>query len=352
APPPPAASWWGGGDPLAQTITVTNDMFIKQVKLIYTQKPAVWTEVRLVECAIGYPDRKKVMAVKRLLPNDIVLDSWTTFQFDNIVYIKEGEQYALIIACPDPSARIRVAELGAWDLPHNRWITSQVYESGVMLQSADANTWTPLQSEDLTMVLERFDFQTSSVVSLGSINVNDATDLMLLTGVDRYPDTSVSFRAVLVNRNNEAYNLSPYAPIEIPKYTGAVTLVGTLTSTNSRYTPLIEGDVMLATGTLEETSTYACRSFPVTGDRLKVYLDILENNPAVITVYYQDGSQNWVQMTRDTNNSNPIGDGWVEMPFVYDNPGVTYTKIKIKMSTTNDTARPYAKNLRAVVVNQ
>lgn len=60
-----------------------------------------------------------------------------------------------------------MAELGKYDAVHERWVTSQPYQVGVLLSSSNASTWTPHQDRDLTFRLLGARFTATIVTKTG-----------------------------------------------------------------------------------------------------------------------------------------------------------------------------------------
>lgn len=342
--------WWlAWNEPLAQTFTLQYDHFVSSVSLWFTVKPTTFVDVLICSTQVGMPDRKKVLARSRLYPDQITTGVAIPFPMDRLVMLGAGQEYAIVVECPDTNAKVRVAELGKWDLVNYRWLTKQAYDVGVLLQSANSSTWSPIQTEDLSFILKRASFQASNQVSLGTTAVTDATDLVLLASTEIVAGTGVSFKAVLINRNNEEVVLYPFVRTPISKYTGSVEVRATLTSNNSYISPRVAGDVQLAWGNIDLPSTYISREFALDGTVMTVLLDIYEPEGTHVDVYYWNGSA-WAAVTRDVGGGTPIGDGWMQMKYAA-TPGVSASRIKIELISSDATglARPAAKNLRTTI---
>jgi len=72
---------------------------------------------------------------------------------------------------------MRVATLG--QLGQNGVITRQTYVAGVLLESSNAETWTPLNGSDLTMRIYGYDFQSAGEVRFQPITGVQFSDLNL-----------------------------------------------------------------------------------------------------------------------------------------------------------------------------
>ena len=167
-PPPPM-------DPLAQTFLVqTNDkvegIFATKVDLFFGKKsPTFGVTVELREMGNGIPTThivpfgQKTLQASEVNVNSSVATNATTFTFDSPVYLKNGEEYALIVRpggnCADYA--LWCAELGGTDVDTLEGVY-KVPAGGVMMTSSNDRTWTTHQKEDLKFNLYRAKFTTST----------------------------------------------------------------------------------------------------------------------------------------------------------------------------------------------
>jgi hypothetical protein len=167
-PPPPM-------DPLAQTFLVqTNDtsegIFATKVDLFFGKKsPTYGVTVELREMGNGIPTPRivpfgqKTLQASAVNVSTTVATNATTFTFDSPVYLKNGEEYALIVRpggnCADYA--LWCAELGSTDVDTLEGVY-KVPAGGVMMTSSNDRTWTTHQKEDLKFNLYRAKFTTSA----------------------------------------------------------------------------------------------------------------------------------------------------------------------------------------------
>lgn len=341
-------------DPLAQTFSVDQDQFVTSVDLQFAVNSPAFVDVFLTEVQLGVPDRTKIFARRRIMPEDIKVNPaggvWTKVTFDNPARILRDVEYAIIVAAPESVSELRVAELGGYDSVNKRWISTQASEEGILLESANLSSWSAIPKEDLTYRLNTAKFEQSRTVTLPSVSVSNATDLILLTATDLMAGTSVQFIATLLDRANEEIVVSPYEPVTIAQYTGAVALRAILSTTNPNLTPVIDGDISWAVGVLQTPSTYITRSIviPAGVTTFKAYLEVLEQSGSSISIEYRNQADTaWVALTRDPTNAVNLGSGWVEMPFNATGiSGVTATRLRISLQTSDLTKRAYGANLR------
>ena len=334
-------------EPLAQTFTPKKDIIPEAVELFFTKKPkeGSFVDVFICETQVGLPDRKAALTRARLYAEDITENGWTKFTFEEPVVLQGGREYALVIETPDSEAEVRVARLGDWDKEHNSWLTAQAYDVGVLLESANSSTWTPIQEEDLTFRLYAKEFSFQDDVELGKINVEDATDIILNVGTDNPAGCSVSFRVTLPDGTEST--IFPYEPLTLSRTTGELSFSARLTTENQNLSPTIDGDIYVSVGKVLPESVYISRAFPINGDTLNVYLECKEVGNKKVKVYCQVGTE-WVEMIRQ-GEGTPVGDGFVEYQFTKTGLSQDTTRIKIVLEA-DGTERTAARNLRAVVV--
>ena len=106
---------------LAQTIMCDKEggMFITSVDIFFSHKDTslpVWVEVRSVEN--GYPSREILpFSVKSLTPADVSTNTVdgttaTKFAFDSPVYLRQNQEYAIVVASDSPEYKIWISRLG------------------------------------------------------------------------------------------------------------------------------------------------------------------------------------------------------------------------------------------------
>jgi hypothetical protein len=342
--------WRPRRDPLGQTFISNKPFFLTSAEVMVKALPNDYIEIGVCETTAGVPDRNKILTLKRLPKADITLNAWTKFSLDAPLYITEGTEYALLVITNDAVAEVSVSELGQFDEVNKRWVSSQAYADGVLLNSSNLSTWSPLQKEDLTFHINKGIFEDHKTFKFDQITVTDITDLMLLADIDLYPDTSISFEATLVDRANEKVTITPFTPTYITKYTGKVEVEASLKSINSDLTPVILPNIQLGYGKVVTPSTYISRQFKTDGTKIKVFLETYEPSGASIKVFYETTQDNFVELPRKTNDAVNLGDGWVDMPYVIEGASVDATRIKIVMETTDSNLRPRVKNLRSYVL--
>lgn len=349
-------------DPLAQTFTFTDgqDRFVTSIEVPFKVKSPNYCDLIMVRCQLGIPDRTQVVAGPIRIQSAQIQQNaagtlYTKFTFAEPVLIPGGQEHAFILITPDGTAQVQTAVLGEYDTIAKRWVTTGAYDVGVLLESSNLSTWTPLQDVDLTFRLNVAQYQVNSwwEHAFPAMNVTNASDLMLLAGIEVPERTVMQWTVTLVGDNNRTMVLEPYEAIQLPaRYTGQVILKVKMRTSIPWVSPTVDGMLYLQSGNLKASGEYVSRVIPVpTGTpNVKLYLDIFEPAGTTITVYMRNPADTaWVALTRDTANAINLGDGVVEMPFTAANlfPAGGSTKIRIVMTHTDPRYRPIARNLRS-----
>jgi hypothetical protein len=138
-------------DPLAQTFSFTQNRVISAVGLQFTQRdPSIPVTVQIRGVTTGLPN-DTVLAEKVIAPSEINLGAETKVVFDNPFYAEADTSYAVVLLTNSTNYKVRTATLGKTG--RHGIITRQTYAEGVLLESSNAETWTPLNGSDLTMRL-------------------------------------------------------------------------------------------------------------------------------------------------------------------------------------------------------
>ena len=160
-------------DPIAQTFLIEEPggCFLTSVDLYFgakdNQQP-VWIELRNV--INGYPGPKILPFGRKLLQAADINTSTdastaTTFTFDSPVFVKEGQEYCIVIRTHSPEPAVWISQMGQTDVGGTRIISKQPH-LGVLFKSQNNYTWTAIQSEDLKFTVKKASFDTSKVGAL------------------------------------------------------------------------------------------------------------------------------------------------------------------------------------------
>ncbi|SDY39693.1 hypothetical protein [Nitrosomonas sp. Nm58] len=336
-------------DPLAQTFSLEQSAQIAAIDLWFSAKGSSDVVVQIRETSNGVPNQS-VIGEARLAPSAISTTVHTRITLTAPIQLLAGVEYALVVMCDDAVTEMRIAELGKWDAANGRWVTSQPYQVGVLLSSSNASTWTAHQDRDLAFRLHKAVFtQTNKTVSLGSIAVTDATDLMLIAA-EELPSSVTRIEYELSLPGGETVSVSTGQPVRL---TAAVT--GNISISAKMYgsanvSPILFPGTQLVVGSVSANGDYVSRAIKGgTSISVKVLFDAIIPGGSSVTVKYKgvDAGDTWA--TVPYVSSSPIDDGFYEMK--HEIAGISEDMIQIKLELTGATsARPRVKNLRFMTI--
>ena len=370
-------------DPTAQTFVLNKDIALDNVEVYFTKFPTTFATAVICETSAGVPNPHKVIMMKgykaselpgitsNMSGGNLTVNSATKFTFDVPRTLYKNVEYALIIICDDNVGRLQTAKLGDRDDNLGKWIYSNPYTAGTLLHSSNLKAWTPIQDEDMRFRLNSAKFKNKTEIDLGSINVTDVTDVMLMTTHEVREGTAVIYyMTITVNSEDITRPINPYIHTGLEmKYTGPIKFKAELISNSEDISPYIDTSVQVALGKSSEVAEYISRSFDVDGTVFDAYLDYYEPTGTRVEMFYDNGSnpigehtdgREWVKMeikAPSANNIKQIGSGYVEAHFRAENVNITphsvtnkkISRVKIKLTTTNMKVRPVCSNLRFTV---
>lgn len=337
-------------DPLAQTFTLAEACQCSGVDLWFTGKSGeVIIQVR--ETAHGLPTApgSTGLVEARLQPADIVTDGGPTRVTWPPVTLQAGREYALVVLCDDALTALSIAEVGKWDTVSGRWITVQPYQVGTLLSSSNASTWTPHQDRDLAFRLLRANYtETERVIALGSVELDGATDLMMLGYAD-CPADEASLIYEVALPGGETLQLADGQParLQVP-VTGEAQLYARLRG-NTRMAAVLTPGVQLVEGRVAAVGDYVSRAVTAGADcTVKVIFEAdLPGGSAVAVEAQADGAGSWMPVPYLSAGAPSAG--YREITHALE--GVTAGSVRVRLTLSGTTAaRPRVRNLRVVVL--
>lgn len=331
-------------DPLAQTFKIPEARHISGVELWFTRAGASPVRVEIREVENGFPTSVTVTGGS-VAPEAIVAGAPTRVEFPP-VYLQPNRTYALTVLTDTPDHELALAELGGWD-DRIGWVRAQPY-GGVLLSSANAETWSVHQSADLWFRLLGAKFDPMRKVLLGSITLAGVTDLVPLAEIDT-PAVGADVTFLLTNKDNgSTLRVQPNQVLNLAEsLEGQYSLEAELSGSEVA-SPTLFGDVQLLTGALASTGDYVSRAFPcgsakVVTIRIEAYLP----GASAMGISVQTGVDTWTPATLDV--SEPIGDGWKRYKYKC---ACSSGEARVKIALAGAPAeRPRARQLRAVVTD-
>lgn len=350
SPPPPQPPVWQSADPLAQTFTLTANTQVPGVELWFAVKPTTTTRVQIRGTTAGFPNQEVLAEARLSLANINIGGVVTRATFNYPVNLIQGNEYALVVLCNDDVGTLSVAELGEFDDNAKRWITTQPYTVGVLLSSSNASTWSPHQDRDMAFRILGASFtQTTRTVSLGSVAVTNATDLMLMAYAER-PASATGVEYTLTLPTSDVVTVSDGQPVQLAAaVTGNVQVSAKLIGTPTASPVLFPGS-QLVSGIIATTGDYVSRAIPAgTSVQAKVIYEAVVPSGATVRAYYKgpDAGDTWTEMPVTATRN--VDDGFVE--FTHAATGITEVTVQIKLVLNGTAAaRPRVRDLRALVI--
>lgn len=348
----PSCNWFvqlAGGDPLAQTFTLDAADQCAGVELLFTAAGPSDVLVELRETQAGMPTGAVVMA-RRIPSSAITVGAVTRIDWAPVM-LQGGREYAIVVATDDADTALAIAELGKWDVAAGSYVTSQPYQIGVLLSSANANTWTPHQDRDLMFRLLGPAYTAAErVIELGTATLDGATDLMMMGHAER-PAANTPAVFELEFAGGQVLQLADGQVVWLAApYTGDVQVRARL-GANATLGAVLQPGVQLIAGAIAPTGDYVSRWLGAGGasSRLKVVFQAEIPSGAAVHVHMQAGA---------------VGAPWVEVPhvsasdatagvreFTHELNGIVADRLRVRLTLTGHTAaRPTVGNLRAVVL--
>ncbi len=190
--------------PLPQTFTLNQGRHISGVDLWFTEKGTCRVIAQIRETTTGIPNQT-ILASAHIQADDINLSGGHTRIEWDPVWLDAGTEYAIVILTDDAEPAV-----------HERWVTSQPYQVGVLLSSSNASTWTPHQDQDLTFRLLGARFTaTTRTIDLGNITVSEVSDVIALANIER-PATDTDVEIVLTDEQCKETRIADDRPAALP----------------------------------------------------------------------------------------------------------------------------------------
>lgn len=323
-------------DPLAQTFSFTEDKVVSGVGLYFTAKdPSIPVTVQIRGVTTGLPNGV-IFAEKVLAPGDVSLNVETKVVFANPFYAQAGTSYAVVLLTNSSNYRMRVATLG--QLGQNGVITRQTYAAGVLLESSNAETWTPLNGSDLTMKIYGYDFQPSGEVRFQPITGVQFSDLNL----DEYSSVPQGTGIAWEYSTDGGVLWDAIVPAEeerLPNLASQVLVRALFSSNAANISPaLIHKDVNLIGYLNNPTGTYLNRENELTQgvSSTKIYTQM--NIPSGTTINWfasNNGGATWEAMSILTTRK--IDEEWTEYTLTrtFSDPNGNRVRYKAEMTGNN-----------------
>lgn len=340
-----------GVDPLAQTFTLGKASQCCGADLYFTARGTSRVSVQLRTAELGVPT-PNVLLQAQLDPADIHTDGSATRLTWPPLQLQAEREYALVVLCDDATTAAAVATLGAWDPHTSKWVTGQPYQVGVLLSSSNASTWTAHQDQDLAFhLLGPVYTEPERVLDLGSAEVTDATDLMLLAHIQQPGPGATGVLELELAASGQTHRLAPGQPLRLDApYTGTVHARARLRAA-AGLGAVLEAGVQLIAASLQASGTYITPMINAGGAGATVR--------AVFEAVLPSGSSLQVHAQSDAP-----GAPWELVPYLSASPqtagameitheltGFTADRLRLRITLLGaHNARPLLHNLRVAVL--
>lgn len=346
--------WYERFDPLAQTLTLSTTSQCTGTELWFTARQAGSSVlVQLREVDAGFPS-PRILAERTVKTADMAPAGQPTRVTWPPVLLTGGQEYAIVVLCDDAITACAIAKLGEWDENAKRWVQAQPYQVGVLLSSSNASTWTAHQSADLAFNLLQPQYTaTERLMDLGTVDLVDATDLMVLAHVHE-PQAGISAHFVMTRLKADGTELdkfvtTPRQVVQLPtRYTGKVKVQVRL-GARDKLSAVLEPGIQLVAASLQTSGSYISPAITAGGtSRVRVVFDANLPPGTTAQVHAQAvGTTTWV--TVPFLQSSPMDTGTLEL--THELPSITANAVRVRL-TLNGThlSRPTLRNLRVAVL--
>lgn len=335
---------------VAQTVSLDTARDITGVRLdINTNGDTGDFIVQLRGVENGEPNQTVYSEARKTAASINPYGTFDEFVFDPVVPALPNKEYAICLLTPNINSTVAVATLGGTDVDTGNIIASQP-ATGVLYTSSNGKAYTVEQNKDLKYQLLVANYtSTTKVVDLGTKNVSNVTDLMLLSDVELPDkDTSITYQ---ITTPNEVVTVDRDKPILLNgSESGDFTVQATLTGTSTK-SPVLFPNTLLALGTVETSNEYNSRKFKVPDSyTAKLVIEVFTvNSGASVQPRIEDTSEaNYENMS--LASAETLEDGWVKQTWEY--VGATevgtsnLASIQLALTGTVN-SRVYVRDLRA-----
>lgn len=344
-------------DPVAQTFSVLKDQMLTSIGLYFASKDSKRDlRIQIRTCDNGYPS-EEILTEKVINYNEINVSEdsskQTKINFENPIYLKANEQYAITVLSNSPTASIYVQELGKKDILSKKIVLENPYVPGLMFESSNAIAWSAKQSFNL-----KFDLYSNNYVNKAYIYFNSVKGVEY-DAIKLLADTSVPVDTSLVweYSTDESKTWLPLAidkGIDLLKKVNNVTLKATMT-TKGNISPAIALDSLMLVGTLNTPkSSYVSRNIVTDAKytNVKVIADVYAPSGTGVVFYYatdKDGNT-WKKLNQQGDGKVKKVGGYIEYTYTAtESSGQSNFRVKVDLSTNNTAIRPTVRRLKCIM---
>ena len=241
----------------------------------------------------------------------------------------------MVLLTNSTNYKVRTATLGKTG--RQGIITRQTYAEGVLLESSNAETWTPLNGSDLTMKLYGHEFENEGTVQFQPISGVQFSDL----NIYEYSAIPEGTHLIWEYSTDGGLTWDSVVPAEeerLPNLADNILVRARFSTGMGNDTPALNfRDVNLIGYLNKTTGTYLTRENELTQgvESTKVYTQMdIPSGTSLQWFASNDGGETWEAMTID--NTRPIDEDWTEYTLVrtFDDPSGNKVRYKAEMTGT------------------
>lgn len=320
-------------DPLAQTFSFEQNQVVSAVGVQFSAKDSsIPVTVQIRGVTTGLPNGV-VLAEKVLAPSEISTSGETKVTFDDPFYAEGGTSYAVVLLTNSTNYKVRTATLGK--MGRNGVITRQAYMEGVLLESSNAETWTPLNGSDMAMKLYGYRFEDEGTLQFKPLTGVQYSDL----NIDEYSAIPEGTSLVWEYSTDAGASWDAIVPAEeerLPNLATRVLVRARLFSGMDNDTPALNFRDVNLLGYLNNTAgAYLTRENELTQGvaSTKVYTQMdIPSGTSVLWYGSNDGGQSWEALT--ITETRPVDEDWTEYTLTRTFSDNTGQKVRYKAEMT------------------
>ncbi|WP_099321084.1 DUF4815 domain-containing protein [Anaerococcus sp. Marseille-P3625] len=344
-------------DPVAQTFSVGKDQMLNSIGLYFASKDKDYDlRIQIRKCDNGYPGQE-ILTEKVINFDEINISEDSTGQtkidFDNPVYLKANEQYAITVLSNSSTASIYVQELGKRDLASKKLILENPYLPGLMFESSNAIAWSAKQDFNLKFDLYTNDYVRESYVYFNSIKGIEYDSIKILSDTSVPLDCSLEW-SYSTDESKTWFPIAVDNQMNLLKKVDNVTIRAIMT-TKGNLSPAIALDSLLLVGCLNDSkSSYISRNVvtDVKYSDIKVVVDVYAPSGTGVVFYYavdRDGKE-WKKLSQKGEGKVKKVGGYIEYTYeATETSPQNNFRIKVDLSSNNPALIPTVRRLKCIM---
>lgn len=341
-------------DPLAQSFQFEMDQYLTGVGIYFNDKDATEpVTIQVRNMVNGYPGTT-VYAEKVVYPKEISVSGTaaaeTKVKFDDPVYCNANEQYCFTILSNSDVDSVWIAETTKTDIASKTQIAKNPYLNGTLFSSSNALTWTAHQSSDLKFNLYGAKFETSGHAIFQMLEDVSFDRLMVMSEESIPSGCTISWQYQI--NNGDWLPIETYDDRELSDVAENVKIKVNITA-NTYTSPAIALDSLVLVGFANKTmGTYISKNVPVADgfNTVKMMVDLHIPANTNINVYFATDTDGTDWQTLENTSTVQKSSEYKTYTFEKTLDATAYNyRCKVVLTTTDQTKRPKAQNLRNIM---